>query len=898
MSYTKIIKNKYTELHSYGISELGLKGMSQDGVVSANETMLVGEEEDENGVITKHRINFKLNMSELPAYTSVNSVKLKLHLTSGLTSGLKLCSETSLTSDNGEVIDTFKGVPTEAEIDLTKHVIDKLTSDVYFSIRTTNSMFSVYSLNASTVNLRPEVTLEVVDAAQGIKQQKYILGSVGRGGSYRLNVRNGKLNYVKELFSYGGNLMPLNLSLVYNVLNVNSNVVNFLETGMPKGWMFNYSQYIKEENGYLYLVDSSGDISYFALAINSTNKYYETAGSGLIITKNSDNTYTLKDGRNNYLEFNSNGLLTKIRKEYKSNKIETTITYVNNTAKIAKIVDGMGHVVEFTYGQNNVTFKKDDNRTYTINYDEATKRLKTITEPNSRVSTYTFNNEGYISAVMSDNNDYLNISYDELKRVSYIYESVFKSHPYITKSYELEYESLSTVVKDNFDVKEAYNFTEDGELLSKYEIVGEENKNFSCYYQTGFEEKKMVIDPNNYKEFIFNGLTSQTITGPSINSITVNSVGMRNEGSITITPNKTYYLVYNYEAYELHYGKNNRVGVELSQNGTTISFLTIPTKYRRTHTVCIPFTPTSTSEIKATLIHNGENGRVTFSHVRIYQNKEAESELYVNKYTSRPYFSAGTETWFKMDNLEKFTYGENNTEVLDKMYEEDFKENLKNVALGINEIWYNHKTKLIDNATNVRIYFKNVSNFLLETVKIAKVTKHKEVTSVSYSDYTNDSNYENMLRINYTNTKVGSGSYFTSYVVENKDFEVIKEKNYDGSYVKIGYDGYGNVVLEENRNVNDSYYMKKSYTYLDNKYLASMKEYRGANIYETTYTYDTFGNLKTVTNALGQVITNTYNNLDEIESLSASVSGVINKNNITYSKDLINKLTHPIGCEW
>ena len=66
--------------------------------------------------------------------------------------------------------------------------------------------------------------------------------------------------------------------------------------------MFNYSQYIKKENGYLYLVDSSGDISFFALAINSTNKYYEIAGSGLIITKNSDNTYTLKDGKNNYLD--------------------------------------------------------------------------------------------------------------------------------------------------------------------------------------------------------------------------------------------------------------------------------------------------------------------------------------------------------------------------------------------------------------------------------------------------------------------------------------------------------------------------------------------------------------------------------------------------------------------
>ena len=802
MSYTKNLNKQkgIVTYHSYGYSELGLKEMYQDGSISSSSLLIVGKDAVTN---VRHRINFKINLEDFVPYASINSMKLKLHLTSGITSNLELCQESSLTSDEGVHLDYFKSNPTEVEIDLTKHLSGNFDKDMYFSIRTvqvSNDYFEIYSKDCNE-NLKPEMIIEAIDESIGQIRQAHIDGDIGRAGNYSLNIRSGKISFTKNLFAYGGELDPLALSLNYDIDNRTSNKINGLDNGMPKGWRINYGESIVQEGNSVRYVDSCGCGHIFSLATNSTNKYYDLGGCGLIIVKNSDNTYTLDTDRNIYHDFNTSGLLTRIRRVNGTNTISTVITYVENTAKIASITDGMGHTVNFTYSNSSMSFDKDSLCSYVINYDTSTGLIDSIVEGSTRMSHYTFDSKGRLLTAHSNNGEKLTLTYDNIGRVSSIKEAIFKDSVETTiKNYQLTYKAKMTIVEDLFGVTNCYSFNDDGSFLSQYEKVSLENENFKMVSQDGFDSYYGMTDPNNYQEFRFSGSNTATLNSTKEEQV-ISSSSISSVGDFVLEANKKYFLVFSYDSKTLSSNNDGFVGIRLMKNDTLVKAIKISNLYQSINTMADFFELSSLGNLRVELVHNGADGAITFSKVRIYPYKEAISYTCLNKYTGLSTISGDTQEWYKMNNIVKFTYSNDNIEVNEVMYQEDMEANLKNIARGSTDIWCAHKRILITNATNVRVYFDGNPHYLLSELKMANVSIKDGIKSFVYSDYTADSSYPNLLRIIYTVTKLNSR--YTSYKVENTDYNIIKEKKYDGTYTTYTYDEYGNVTLEEMRNTND-----------------------------------------------------------------------------------------------
>jgi len=87
----------------------------------------------------------------------------------------------------------------------------------------------------------------------------------------------------------------------------------------------------------------------------------------------------------------------------------------------------------------------------------------------------------------------------------------------------------------------------------------------------------------------------------------------------------------------------------------------------------------------------------------------------------------------------------------------------------------------------------------------------------------------------------------------------LKVTNPDLTYQELIYDDllFKVTVFDENRN-------KKEYLFDFRQQLTSVKEYVGASIYTTSYTYDGVGNMKSVVDAKGQTTSYIYDDLNRL----------------------------------
>ena len=201
---------------------------------------------------------------------------------------------------------------------------------------------SDYSDSASVAPLL-EITFR---NANGIENYwDYTAHSAGRAGVGYVNNYNGNLVWIHNDIGFGGNLMPVSISHVYNANDAENNLF-----GMGSGWRTNYNQRVYGEtiNNTPYYVweDGDGTLHYFYKV--STGKYADEDGLYLTLTTTGtgDNKYQIKDQYGNISYFNTNGLLVKIENNQQT-KSNITITYENGLIKTIK--DGAGRIYTFTY---------------------------------------------------------------------------------------------------------------------------------------------------------------------------------------------------------------------------------------------------------------------------------------------------------------------------------------------------------------------------------------------------------------------------------------------------------------------------------------------------------------------------------------------------------------------
>ena len=181
----------------------------------------------------------------------------------------------------------------------------------------------------------------------------YTSSSAGRAGTGSINDYTGNLVWTHSDIGFGGNLMPVSISHIYNANDSANN-----DFGLGYGWRTNYHQQLKkvtykiqgENKVYYAWTDADGTVHYFDKDENG--KYVDEDNLDLTLTLGSGTQFsTIKNKEGNISYFDSQGRLRKLENN-QSTKSAITIDYADNTYRITKITDGAGRVYQFGYYNN------------------------------------------------------------------------------------------------------------------------------------------------------------------------------------------------------------------------------------------------------------------------------------------------------------------------------------------------------------------------------------------------------------------------------------------------------------------------------------------------------------------------------------------------------------------
>lgn len=372
-------------------------------------------------------------------------------------------------------LDTLtQGDITYKVFDIGHFLQDNKAQTLFFAIASLDSNSSFTATSATAISVQVQYA-EEDDLAVNGAELNY---SVGAKGSYSVNVRNGKLLYSHALHSAPGNLLPLSLSLNYNVGDI---------ALVSKGWSFGYEQTLRQSGANYIYRDGAGRNHRFAPSHNDATVYNDvTSRTGLILYP-VDDEWEISDGRTTTLRFNNSKRLRLITLAKGSTPQTTTITY-NSAGKIASVVDGMGTTYDFDRTVNGqVTVKRGTTALVTVTYDSDGNPTKIANCLDSADYTdFTYDSATKLLTTVTDNasRNKAVISYNSIGNVlsacNYV---VANGNSNATESYFLSYKYLHTYVKfcRNTDVESKayktydYQFAEDGELLSAAEQKASDN---------------------------------------------------------------------------------------------------------------------------------------------------------------------------------------------------------------------------------------------------------------------------------------------------------------------------------------------------------------------------------------------------------------------------------------
>lgn len=296
----------------------------------------------------------------------------------------------------------------------------------------------------------------------------------GRNGVASVNNYNGNLIFSQPVTQDdGGNLMPVNLSAVYN-----SNGMNAPYSYMAKNVQTNYHMYLREESGQLkengyryYFNDSDGTRHWFYFEKNNTTQGKDEDGLGLtldVISVGSDSVcktakYRITDKDKNKMYFNAQGNLEQITN---ANGISSTVQYetVNNTLRIKSITDGAGRVYKFEYHPSNYAL------------------ITSITDPAGRKTSFEYYlgvwskvnfPDGKTCNLFYQNNDLtqitgvdgtcVNISYDSSRQKRVTKISWGTSDTNLLERYSFAYKQNETTITDQQSRSYTYQFNDLGQ---------------------------------------------------------------------------------------------------------------------------------------------------------------------------------------------------------------------------------------------------------------------------------------------------------------------------------------------------------------------------------------------------------------------------------------------------
>lgn len=246
---------------------------------------------------------------------------------------------------------------------------------------------------------------------------------------------------------------------------------------------------------YVY-TDGDGTEHYFCKKTeNGTTKYIDEDGLGyeLTISSSTNAKYTIKDEKDNKMEFNSAGNLKKV---IDSNLNALTIEYdTEDSKKIKSIKDGSGKSVALATDGDNYITQMTNPAGQTMTYGYTGNRLTSINNSNDTSVTFDYDSEGSITKITDIDGYRVEISYSPAtsgKQVTSIQEygtdgSVGQKITFDRSKYNQTIIQTSGVDGDydtSDDVKTTYQFDQYGRTITVSNQTGTQDMGASVYKYT------------------------------------------------------------------------------------------------------------------------------------------------------------------------------------------------------------------------------------------------------------------------------------------------------------------------------------------------------------------------------------------------------------------------------
>ncbi|MBQ4116947.1 MAG: RICIN domain-containing protein, partial [Clostridia bacterium] len=334
----------------------------------------------------------------------------------------------------------------------------------------------------------------------------------GYAGTVYTNDLTGNVTVVNPIVQTGGNLMPINVSMVYNLDNSDFNV--------PYGrcWSMNWSQRLDKSSDYNFnnienvrYRDGDGTEHYFAYDSDS-GLYKDEINPDRTLSYNSSNgIFTMTDSSDSTMEFTRNGsyddwYLTKVTDPY-GNYITVTLNPSNYT-QVTKVQSSTGNVVDFVYSIYGFLtevkyYDGSTTKTIYIEYNNHSYPAnncigKIIYADNTSVEYYYYNDTVCLSRIDDIDDYHINFGYTSgsPRRVNGIEE--YSTDGTLGFTMSMRYEPTATYFNDITNSRQyLYTFAKTGTLKSAVDVTSNDGNGYGTYYEYNGGRTDILKGANN-----------------------------------------------------------------------------------------------------------------------------------------------------------------------------------------------------------------------------------------------------------------------------------------------------------------------------------------------------------------------------------------------------------------
>ena len=305
--------------------------------------------------------------------------------------------------------------------------------------------------------------------------------SSGRGGTASVNNYNGNLVFTQPLtLDTGCNIMPVNLSLVYNN-NGDATPFGFMGNRVQT----NFHIYLRYDealagNGFRYYLHDADGTKHWFYFENDSNVGKDEDGLGYTL-EYLDKTvapyaeFLITDKNKNKMYFDEWGWLLKIEN---SNNVAITLEYetFEDCFRIKSITDGIGRKYLFGYHEyyhNSIINFTDPVGRVTYIYTDGNNNLSSVCFPDGKSIYLNYGSNGLLSEIYDIDGNKTAISYHNSVQKQ-VYEFAWGKPENVLDYYNFIYKQNATEITDSQGRKFTYQFNDWGQNTA---IVSNENGN-------------------------------------------------------------------------------------------------------------------------------------------------------------------------------------------------------------------------------------------------------------------------------------------------------------------------------------------------------------------------------------------------------------------------------------